>query len=129
MKYHNGRTGSVIVFVGLLLSLIPILCSAQEFPIKPINILMAFAPGGNQDIATRMLASRTEKILGQPFIVSNNGGGGGTVALAINAKAKPDGYSLVSYPTNSLIGISQLRAVNYKLDHFVPILAYGVGET
>lgn len=128
MKYHCGRT-SIIVGIGLLLFLFPVLCSAQNFPTKPINILMAFAPGGNQDIATRMLAGRTEKSIGQPFIVSNNGGGGGTVALGITAKAKPDGYSLVSYPTNSLIGISQLRAVNYKLDDFVPILAYGVGET
>jgi tripartite-type tricarboxylate transporter receptor subunit TctC len=129
MKLVKLRTIGAVLLTGFFLFFIPIPSSAQEFPTKPINILMAFAAGGNQDIATRVLAGKVEKILRQPVVVTNNGGGGGTIALAIAAKDTPDGYHLVSFPVNSLIGIPQLRKVNYKYTDFDPILSYGVAET
>jgi tripartite-type tricarboxylate transporter receptor subunit TctC len=74
-----------ILFLSGVLLLIPILSSAQPYPTKPINILVGFAPGGTMDVSTRVLAGKAEKFLGQPFLVSNNGGGGGSVALGIVA--------------------------------------------
>jgi len=65
------RKGWKIISLSGILFLIPILSSAQSYPTKPINVLVGFAPGGTMDISTRVLASKAEKFLGQPFIISN----------------------------------------------------------
>jgi tripartite-type tricarboxylate transporter receptor subunit TctC len=109
---------------GFLLLVIPALAFTQEFPTKPINVLVSFPPGGEGDILPRLLASKAEKFLGQPLIISNRGGGGGSVALGIVAKEKPDGYHLVSCASTALVRVPQFRTVTYKLEDFVPIMHY-----
>ncbi len=118
-----------ILFLSGVLLLIPILSSAQPYPTKPINILVGFAPGGTMDVSTRVLAGKAEKFLGQPFLVSNNGGGGGSVALGIVAKERPDGYYLAGCTSTGLIRIPQFRTVPYKLEDFVPIMHFGAPQT
>ncbi len=112
-------------FLGILILSAAALSSAEEFPSKPINILVAYAPGGIVDIAVRILASKAEKILGQPCLISNNGGGAGSIATGIVAKQKPDGYHLLGGASTSLIRVPQFRDVPYKLDDLVPIMHYG----
>jgi tripartite-type tricarboxylate transporter receptor subunit TctC len=73
----------------------------------------------------RLLGSKTEKFLGQPFIMTNNGGGGGSVAMAILAKEKPDGNYLAGCSSTSLIRIPQFRTVPYTHEDFVPIMHFG----
>jgi len=119
----NKRKGVTLLFVFLFL-LVPSLPKAQSFPTKPINILVGFAPGGSMDILTRFLAGKAEKLLGQPFIISNNGGGGGAVALGIGAKEKPDGYHLYATTSVVLVQIPQLRAAPYRHDDFIPIIQF-----
>jgi tripartite-type tricarboxylate transporter receptor subunit TctC len=123
------RKGWKIISLSGILFLIPILSSAQSYPTKPINVLVGFAPGGTMDISTRVLASKAEKFLGQPFIISNNGGGGGSVALGIVAKERPDGYYLAGCTSTGLIRIPQFRPVPYKLEDFVPIMHFGAPQT
>lgn len=115
---------TVLVFASLF-SLIPVLSLAQEYPQRPINMLVGYPAGGAGDIAHRLIAKRVEKILGQPFIISNNGGGGGSVASGIVAKQKPDGYNLLGSNSTPLVRVPQLRPVPYKLDDFVPIMHFG----
>jgi tripartite-type tricarboxylate transporter receptor subunit TctC len=81
------------------------------------------------DVSTRVLAGKAEKFLGQPFLVSNNGGGGGSVALGIVAKEKSDGYFLAGCTSTGLIRIPQFRTVPYKLDDFVPLMHFGAPQT
>ncbi len=109
--------------------LIPWLLFAQPYPTKPINIMVGFAPGGSIDATTRILITKSEKFMGQPFSISNNGGGGGSVALGIVAKEKPDGYHLAACTSTGLTLIPQIRAVPYKLDDFVPIVHFGSMRT
>jgi tripartite-type tricarboxylate transporter receptor subunit TctC len=116
-------------FLSGMFFLIPALSSAQPYPTKPIHILVGFAPGGTMDVSTRVLTSKAEKFLGQPFLVSNNGGGGGSVALGIVAKEKPDGYFLAGCTSTGLIRIPQFRTVPYKLDDFVPLMHFGAPQT
>jgi tripartite-type tricarboxylate transporter receptor subunit TctC len=78
---------------------------------------------------TRALASKAEKLLGQPVTVENNGAGGGSVGLGIIARAKPDGYRLVAPTSIGIIGIPQYRAVTYSLEDFVPILQFASAES
>lgn len=68
----------------------------QEWPSKPIHIIVGWAAGGNTDIVTRALARNVEKDFGVPVIVENKTGGAGLIALGYVAKAKPDGYTLAS---------------------------------
>ena len=94
------KIGPAILVCAFLLFVTPTSLPAQPYPTKPVNILVTFAPGGNLDTMTRALASKAEKLLGQPVTVENNGAGGGSVGLGIIARAKPDGYRLVA-PTAS----------------------------
>jgi tripartite-type tricarboxylate transporter receptor subunit TctC len=81
------------------------------------------------DISTRAIASKAEKFLGQPFLISNNGGGGGTVAAGIIAKQKPDGYNLLACTSTTLIRIPQYRTVTYSHNDFVPVMQHASTES
>ncbi|MGE5838697.1 MAG: tripartite tricarboxylate transporter substrate binding protein [Deltaproteobacteria bacterium] len=128
MKAKRSTWVSAVV-LGLLFVLVPVFALAQDFPTKPVNVIVTFAPGGTLDTATRILATKAEKFLGQPVMVSNVGGGGGSVALAQVAKKKPDGYEITSCTSTGLIRIPQLREVPYVPEDFIPVMHYAAVES
>jgi tripartite-type tricarboxylate transporter receptor subunit TctC len=82
-----------------------LLCStveAQNWPAKPVRLVVPFAPGGSSSIVARSFAAEMEKALGQSIIIDNKGGGGGNVAMAEVAHADPDGYTLIIGHVGSL---------------------------
>src|SRR5687767_14414280 len=82
---------AVLAFVGVLAAAGG---HSQEYPNRPIEMVVAFPPGGRSDLLVRLLSPYLEKNLGQPIIVSNKVGGGGLVAYNYMKNAKPDGYVL-----------------------------------
>jgi len=73
--------------------------SAQDYPVRPITLIVPWAAGGATDITLRALAEATSKHLGQPIVIDNKAGGGGTVGGAtMAATAKPDGYTIAQIP-------------------------------
>jgi tripartite-type tricarboxylate transporter receptor subunit TctC len=70
------------------------LVHANDFPLKPIKIIVPFAPGGANDVVMRLLAPTLSEELGQSVIVENRPGGGATIGMDVVAKSKPDGYTL-----------------------------------
>ena len=86
---------------------------AQDFPVKPITLLIPYAAGGPTDLIGRSLAEIAKEFLGQPIVVMNKPGGGGIVAPSIVAKEKPDGYNLAIAPQISLATIPQMREVAF----------------
>jgi tripartite-type tricarboxylate transporter receptor subunit TctC len=102
---------------------------AQDFPTKPINILVGLAPGGVVDGSIRLLASKAEKFLGQPFVISNNGGGEGPSLMAsLQKKSRMVTTSWV-VPVPHLVRIPHIRPVPYKPEDFAPIMHFGSSVT
>ena len=89
--------------------------SAQDFPNKPMRIIVPFAPGGNVDITARIIAQPMADILGQQMIVENRPGGGGMVATAQVVKGPADGYTLV-LGSSSTISVAPATAKNPPYD-------------
>ena len=81
------------------LAAMPGVAKAQEYPARPVTLIIPWSAGGPTDIAMRAIAESASKHLGQPIIVENKGGGGGTVGPAtMAATAKPDGYTISQIP-------------------------------
>ncbi len=127
MYAKRWKLGAAIA-IAMILFTAPLIVSGQEYPTKPINLTVASGVGGTVDLSGRVLASKVEKFLGQPIVVTNNHGGAGSIAISLLANAKPDGYQIVSTPHTPLIEVPNLRKVSYKLDDVIPIMQYGEPE-
>jgi putative tricarboxylic transport membrane protein len=73
---------------------------AQEYPARPVTIVVPFGPGSATDTTARLIAQGLQEALGRPFVVENKSGGGGLIAASAVARAEPDGYTLL-ITTNS----------------------------
>ena len=93
-------TGRITTFLALLISLAGATSAlAQEWPARPLKIIVPFAAGGNTDAIARLLAPKLAEALGQAVAVENKAGGGGMIAADFVAKAAPDGYTLLMSST------------------------------
>ena len=102
---------------------------AQPYPSKPIRIIVPFAPGGANDLVTRLVAQKLSPGIGQTVVVENRGGAGGTIGLDLCAKSPPDGYTLVMAPTSA---VAFAPSLNTKLSYdpvrdFAPVTAVSSG--
>lgn len=75
------------------------LCAAkafgQDYPIKPVRLIIPFAPGGSNDILGRMIGTKLAEAMGQQVVIDNRAGAGGSIGVELAAKSAPDGYTLV----------------------------------
>jgi tripartite-type tricarboxylate transporter receptor subunit TctC len=79
------------LLAGLWLVLLPTLAAAEDFPNKPIKLIVPFPAGGPNDIIARVVGQRMSEITKQPVIIDNRGGQGGVLGTDAVAKAPPDG--------------------------------------
>lgn len=106
------------IFVALSLG-----AQAQDFPSKPIRIVVPFVPAGNIDITARTLAPAFGETMGQTIIIDNRAGAGGLIGATAVAKAAPDGYTLLLGSTGTItLRPALLKAMPYDAaKDFVPI--------
>jgi tripartite-type tricarboxylate transporter receptor subunit TctC len=98
--------------------------AAQEFPTRPVELMVAFPPGGSTDVGARVVAAIAEKSLGQPMVVVNKGGAGGQVGWTDMARRKPDGYFIgyLNLPATNTVILDPERKAIFGPDAFVPII-------
>jgi tripartite-type tricarboxylate transporter receptor subunit TctC len=87
--------------------------SAQNYPTKPIRLLVPFAPGGVGDITARIAAQKMGEAMGQQFIIDNRPSAGGIVATELAAKAAPDGYTLLLLNNTNAVSAAMFRKLPY----------------
>jgi tripartite-type tricarboxylate transporter receptor subunit TctC len=91
---------------------------AQSYPSRPINVIVAFPPGGNTDIMARALQNEMSKALGQTIVIINKPGAAGTLGLAELSRAGPDGYTIALTPNNPLTAQPHVQKLPYAMDSF-----------
>jgi tripartite-type tricarboxylate transporter receptor subunit TctC len=109
---------------GLFIVLFSGFASAQAFPTKPVQMMVAYPAGGSTDIAARIVASIAERDLGQSIVVVNKGGAGGQVGWTEMSRAKPDGYYIgfINLPALNTVILDPDRKAAFKEDAFVPVI-------
>jgi len=85
---------------------------AQDYPVRPIKLIVPFAPGGGNDAIARFIARNLSSSLGQPVVVDNRAGAGGRTGVESGVKAEPDGYTLTLI-SNSYAANPSLYAINF----------------
>jgi tripartite-type tricarboxylate transporter receptor subunit TctC len=102
---------------------LPRVASAQDFPSRPLRLVIPFTPGGSNDIVGRMIAEGMGARLGQPVVVENRGGAGGLLGNDVVAKAQPDGLTLLLAGSGSFMisSLVQPRLPYDPVKDFAPV--------
>ena len=120
MKLMTAALGAL---VGAIFSVVPVVAAAQEYPTKPIRLLIPFTPGGGTDIISRVVSTALSERLKWQVVPENRPGAAGNLAIAQAAQAAPDGYTIVvGQPDNMMVGPYIYPNVGYDtLKSFAPI--------
>jgi tripartite-type tricarboxylate transporter receptor subunit TctC len=106
-------TRRLCMALGLALALAPLAASAQDYPTKPVKLVVGYAPGGPTDVIARLVAQDLQAALGQTFVVENKTGANGNIATEEVARAPADGYTLIvntlSHNVNALLGAGKVK--------------------
>jgi tripartite-type tricarboxylate transporter receptor subunit TctC len=118
----NKQRGLKTILASIGVMVLASVASAQEFPAKPINLIVPWPAGGPTDITMRAMAEAASKHLGQPIVIENKAGGAGTVGPAtMAATAKPDGYTIVQMPI-TVYRLPLMQKTTWKADDFTYII-------
>ena len=105
---------TILTAFALFLAAAVTSASAQQYPTKPIRLLVGFPVGGGADVAARVIGPRLSESLGQPVIVDNRPGAGSSIASEITAKAPADGYTLVSIGSSHAVNAAIYPKLPYE---------------
>src|ERR1700704_4436067 len=113
---------------ALAFSLWALSAPAQDYPTRPVRIVIPLSPGGTTDVPGRMVAQKLSGTLGQQFFVENKAGAGGIIGSDFVAKSKPDGYTLLLTASPFVISPHVYKNMPYNaLTDFAPVIRIATG--
>jgi tripartite-type tricarboxylate transporter receptor subunit TctC len=117
----------VVALLGLLLAALP--ASAQDWPTKPVKIVVPFGPGSTPDVVARLIADHLQKKLGQPFVIDNKPGASGNIGTQVAARAAPDGQTLLMIAKTFVTNGNLFKNVPYDpVKSFAPVIKLATGS-
>jgi len=133
MTHHPARRS----FIGRLLrlaagagaSLLPLVAAAQDYPTKPVRIIVPFAAGGPADVYARFVGQHLQDVLGQSFVVDNRPGAGSIIGTDAVAKSPPDGYTLLLMSNTHTVNESLIPTKPFALMRdFAPVAPFNYSD-
>ena len=110
------------ILLALVSALTVTLAQAQDYPSRPIRIVVPYPPGGSADLVPRAVAGKLQAMWGQPVLVENRPGAGGNIGAESVYRADPDGYTLMATPPGPLVVNQNLyRTLAFDPAKFVPV--------
>jgi len=115
---------AIAIAAALLLATAAGSAGAQDYPNKPVQLMVAYPAGGSTDIGARIVASIAEKALGQPIVVVNKAGAGGQVGWTEMVRQRPDGYYIgyINLPATNTVILDPERKAIFSEKDFTPII-------
>jgi len=127
MRILSKALSSLFVALASVLAVVPD-AAAQQYPTRPIRIVVPFGPGGFTDVAARILQKELAPAIGQAIVIENKPGAGSTIGTAEIAKAEPDGYNLVMISTTHVISPHLYKQMPYDpIKDFTPVMKLAEG--
>lgn len=116
------RESSLLVVASVLI--FTNLAQAQDWPTRPVRVIVPFSPGGAVDVVARTVLDQVSKQLGQSFVIETRVGAGGTIGAAAAAKSEPDGYTLLVHSSSHTVAPALYSKLSYSAaDDFVAVVA------
>jgi len=109
----------ILTFLALLLA--PLAAHAQDWPAKPVRMIVPFAAGGSTDVAARLVGEYLSRAFGQQVYVENRTGANGVIGIEAAAKSEPDGYTILVAP-DAIASNPHVYKVNYALKDLAPVV-------
>jgi tripartite-type tricarboxylate transporter receptor subunit TctC len=97
------------LLAALALALLPLLAAAQQYPSKPVRVILHFPAGGSTDLVARTLAQALTETMGQPFVVENRTGADGAIAAAAVMQSPPDGHTVFIATNTAMLQVPLLK--------------------
>ena len=116
--------GAKCSFASLAMWCLATVAAAQDYPQRPIQVIVPYSAGGPSDAIARVISKSASEIIGQPILISNRGGAGGLLGADAGAKASPDGYTAVMLSPGQVgIALATRKTVPYDpVKDFVPVI-------
>jgi tripartite-type tricarboxylate transporter receptor subunit TctC len=111
----------IVAALVALLASAPLAAQAQDWPNKPIRMIVPFAAGGSTDVAARLVAEYLSRTLGQQLVVENRTGANGNIGIEAAAKSAPDGYTILVAP-DAIASNPHVYKVNYEVKDLTPVI-------
>ena len=98
---------------------------SQQYPVKPVRVVVPFAPGGGSDITARVFSHKLSEYLGQQFVVENRGGAGGLIGMEATARATPDGYTIMMMSASFSATSAMQKPAFDPINSIIPVAEFG----
>ncbi len=128
MSINRLNVSILLAFLLMLMSMGPTISFAADYPNKPIQTIVPFAPGGGADVSQRIFNKYAAPIVGKSMVIVSKPGAGGTTGWAELVRSKPNGYtlSIITPPYNIIPPLVRPKQTGYTLDQITYLCVYGI---